>query len=135
MTDAGLEDGLLGLRIEEVQPLHVDRQPNTVTDADLERGIDTRDEVVRTYLAVQVLVRAQYLEHLTLSSMAVSSSETLGRKCSGRMPRMPRATPGASGSLSSKPDAFASWSEIVTGKKFMRGLPMKPATYMFTGWS
>src|SRR5438046_9924372 len=66
MTDAGLEDGLLGLRVEEVQPLHVDRQPNTVTDADLERGIDTRDKVVRTYLAVQVLVRAQYLEHLDL---------------------------------------------------------------------
>src|SRR5438093_249901 len=83
MTDAGLEDGLLGLRIEEVQPLHVDRQPNTVTDADLERGIDTRDEVVRTYLAVQVLVRAQYLEHLDLKFDGGVFFRDIGQKVLG----------------------------------------------------
>ena len=39
------------------------------------------------------------------------------------------------GSFSSKPLALAELSDVVTGTKFMVGVPMKPATNRLAGWS
>src|SRR3989454_3644227 len=61
-----LEDGLLRLGVEEMQPPHVDPQAHAVIHADFELRVDPRDQVVRSHLAVQVLVRPQDFEHLDL---------------------------------------------------------------------
>ena len=71
----------------------------------------------------------------TVISIPVVPSLVSSLRSSGRSPSTPFSMPGARGSWISKPDALAVWPCRVTGMKFIFGLPMKPATYMFAGCS
>src|SRR5712691_2194841 len=71
----------------------------------------------------------------TFISMVLPPSTARSVTASGRKPSVPFPAGTDFGSLTSKPAALAVLSKVVTGTKFMVGLPMKPATKRLAGWS
>src|SRR5215831_10339776 len=53
---SSLLERFLRLRVEEMEPAHVDPQLDLVSHEDLEVGIDPRDQIIGADLAIQVLV-------------------------------------------------------------------------------
>src|SRR5712691_3928719 len=71
----------------------------------------------------------------TFMSMVGLPSAMRSVTASGRNPSVPFCAATAFGSLTSKPEAFADPLVMEAGTKFMVGVPMKPATKRFAGWS